>query len=113
MNIMPIKAELMSMHLGLIPAMDNKDTCTITVITDSPNPLQRIILPIASKMMAFLNRSSQNTIQFWQCPKKTEWSQHKLVNNQVKAFNGTPTCPSKNLYLFSRKKKCGSTLKEW
>jgi len=57
-NIMPIEAELMSMRLGLIPALNNNNICDITVVTDSisavrkileskTSPFQKSILPIA------------------------------------------------------------------
>jgi len=124
MNIMPIEAELMSMCISLIPALDNPNTCDITVVTDSiytarkileskMSPFQKSILPIAIQIKAFLSRSNRNAIHFWQCPKKAEWPQHKLVDDQVKASNGTPTCPSKNSHLFSQKKECDNILKEW
>jgi len=124
MNITPIEAELMSMRLSLIPALDNINTCNITVITDSisaarkileskTSPFQKSILPIASQIKAFLSRDNRNTIHFWQCPKKAEWPRYNLVDDQVKASNGTPTCPSKNSHLFSQKKECDNILKEW
>jgi len=124
MNITPTEAEIMAMRIGLIPAMDIANVCSITVITDAlpaarkilesqPNPLQKAILPLVEKMRAFLSQDSQNSIQFWQCPKKVEWPQHKLVDNQVKASKDEPILPSKNSHLFSKKKKYDSALKEW
>jgi len=124
MNIASIKAELMSMCISLIPAMDNEDTHEIIVITDSItaaskilesqiNPLQKIVIPLTSRIKSFLSRDNRNTIHFWQCPKKAEWPRHKLVDDQVKATSDIPILPSKNSYLFSKKKECNDTLKEW
>jgi len=124
MNITPMEAELMSIRIGLIPAMDNKDNHQILVITNAiltakkilesqPNPLQKAILPIAGGMKTFFSRDSRNIIHFWQCPNKAKWPRHKLVDDQVKAATNIPTHPSRNLYLFSRKKECNDGLKEW
>jgi len=41
------------------------------------------------------------------------FTRHKLVDDQVKATASTPTLPSKNSFLFSRKKECDNILKEW
>jgi len=35
------------------------------------------------------------------------------VDNQVKVAVNIPIYPSRNLYLFSRKKECDNALKEW
>jgi len=124
MNIIPIKAELMSIHIGLIPAIDNKDTHQILIITDTisaaknilesqPNPLQKSILSIANNMKSFFSRDNRNVIHFWQCSNKTEWPRHKLVDDQVKAAKNRPIYPSRNLYQFNRKKECNDALKEW
>jgi len=64
-------------------------------------------------MKTFFSRDSRNVIHFWQCPNKAKWPRHKLVDDQVKAATNIPTHPSRNLYLFSRKKECNNALKEW
>ena len=124
MNITSMEAKLMSICIGLILAMNNEDNHQILVIIDTisaakkilesqPNPLQKSILPIAIGMKAFLGRDSRNVIHFWQCPNKAEWLRHKLVDDQVKAAVNIPIHPSRNSYLFSRKKECDDALKEW
>jgi len=118
---MSIKAKLMSMHIGL---MNNEDTHEIIIITDSItvaskilesqiNSLQKIIILLTSRIKSFLSRDNKNAIHFWQCPKKTEWPRHKLVDDQVKATSDIPILPSKNSYLFSKKKEYNDMLKEW
>jgi len=124
MNIIVVEAKLMAMYIGLIPAMDNKNTCEILIITNAIsavskilesqiNPLQRIILSIADKLKSFLGKNSRNIIYFWQYPKKAEWPRHKLIDDQVKVPSNRPICPSRNSYLFSKKKEYNDILKEW
>ena len=52
-------------------------------------------------------------IYFWYCSSKAEWPRHKCVDNQVKASTCIPTFPSKESYLFSKKKECNNTLCKW
>jgi len=66
-----------------------------------------------TRLQSFLGKDKRNAIHFWYCPSKVEWPRHKLVDDQVKAANDTPTLPSRNSFLFSRKKECDDTLKEW
>jgi len=67
MNITPVEAELMAIHIGLTPAMEINDTHDITVITDSimaakkileshVNSFQNITLPLISNIKSFLGR---------------------------------------------------------
>jgi len=96
----------------------------ITVITGSiavarkilefkVDPLQNMFIPLASVVKTFLSKNSRNKIHFWYCPSRAEWPKHKLVNDQVKASSCTPIFPSKESYLFSKKKECDNTLCEW
>jgi len=124
MNITPLEAELMSMCLGLTPTPANNSAHNITIITDSmgmakkllesrPNPHQRAVLSIINLIKSFLSKDNRNAIHFWQCPKKAKWPRHKLVDDQVKTSNDTPTLSSKNSHLFSQKKEVDDILKEW
>jgi len=108
MNIISIKAELMAICIGLIPAMKNNDTHNIIVITNSitatskvlkshVNLFQNIIIPLAARIKSFLSKDNRNAIYYWYCPSKAEWPRHRLVNNQVKAADNTLTLPSKNV----------------
>ena len=40
-------------------------------------------------------------------------TRHKLVDDQVKATDNTLILPSRNSYLFSKKKKYDDIIKEW
>jgi len=124
MNIIPVEAELMAIRIGLIPAMENPMNHFILVVTDAisaakqilesrPNSLQKAILPIASSMKSFLEKDRRNSIYFWQYPNKAQWPRHKLVDEQVKVAENLPVHPSRNSFLFSRKKECDDVLKEW
>ena len=124
LNVTPIEAELMAIHTGLIPAMEIDGVHEIMVITDSiavakkileskVNPLQNMFIPLASAIKTFFSKDGRNNIRFWYCPSKAEWPRHKLVDDQVKASACTPTFPSKESHLFSRKKECDNILCEW
>jgi len=124
MNITSIKAELMAIHIGLLLIMKDDNNYYITVITDLLattrkilnlyiNPLQTIIASLVEKIKNFLNKNNHNTINFWYCSSKTEWSRHKLVDDQVKQASNALTNLSKNLFLFSKKKKCNNFLRKW
>ena len=78
---MSIKAELMSICLSLLPAMENENTQNIIVIINfiaavykildsKTNPFQNTVIPLASKIKSFLNRDNRSAIYFWHCPKK-------------------------------------------
>jgi len=95
-NVISLKAELMAIHTGLISAMEIDDTHDIIVITDSiaagrkileskVDPLQNIVIPLASTIKSFFNKDSRNKIHFWYCLNKTKWPRHKLIDEQVKA----------------------------
>jgi len=44
----------------------------------------------------------------------SQWLREAVYDNdQVKASTDQPVLPSKNLYLFSKKKECDDILKEW
>jgi len=113
--------ELMAICTGLIPAMEINNVYDITVITDSitaarkileskVDPLQNMFIPLAAAVKTFLSKDGRNKIRFWYCPSRAEWPRHKLVDNQVKASSCAPTFPSKESYLFSKKKEYNNIL---
>jgi len=124
MNVTYVEAELMAISIGLTHAIECSDSHNITVITDllvavrkilesQVNPFQKLVIPIANKIKTFLCKDERNNIHFWYCPSKAEWPKHNLVNRQVKEAEDNPTLPSKNSFLFSKKKECNSLLNEW
>jgi len=88
-------------------------TAASKILVSKVNPFQNIVILLATKIKSYLNKDTRNTIHFWYCPSKAEWPRHKLVDNQVKANNNSSMLPSKNSYLFSKKKECNDMLKEW
>jgi len=72
-----------------------------------------MFLLLASAIKTFLSKDGRNEIYFWYCPIKAEWPRHKLINDQVKASTCISTFPSKDLYLFSKKKECDNILCKW
>jgi len=103
---MSVKAKLMAICIGLIPVIANNDTYNIIVITDSIttaskvlesniNSFQNIAIPLATKIKSFLSKNNRNAIYFWHCPSKVKWPKHRLINDQVKATDNTPTLPNK------------------
>jgi len=123
-NITSIKAELMAICLGLIPAMEEENVHNIIVITNSitaakkffeskTDPLQNMFILVTSAIDSFFQKDGRNKIQFWFCPSKAKWPKHKLVDDQVKADKCAPIFPSKELHLFNKKKECDNILSEW
>ena len=123
-NVTSIEAELMAIRTGLISAMEKDNIHDIIVITDSitmakkilesrVDPLQNIVIPIASAIKTYLKKDGRNKIHFWYYPSRAKWPRHQLVNDQVKASECVPVFPCKESYLFSKKKECDNILYEW
>jgi len=123
-NITLIEAELMAIHLGLISAMEEENIHNIIVITDSitaakkvfeskTDPLQNMFILVTLAINSFFRKDGRNKIQFWFCPSKAKWPKHKLVDDQVKADKCAPIFPSKESYLFNKKKEYDNILSEW
>ena len=123
MNVIPVEAELMAIHIGLSFALDSHDNCNITIITNSLviarkimelhiNSLQVVVALLALKIKTFLSKDNHNTIQFWHCPNKAEWPRYQLIDRQAKESHDLPIFSSKNSYLFSKKKEYDDILCE-
>ena len=77
--------------------------------------IRKISINILTTSIRFFNNSTRgnyNHIYFWYCPSKAEQPRHKIVNTQVKEADDFSILPSKNSFLFSRKKECNDILKE-
>jgi len=114
----------MAIRTGLISAMEIDNIHNINVITDSiaaarkileskVDSFQNMFIPLASAVKIFLSKDGRNKIHFWYCPSRAEWPKHKLVDDQVKASLYIPIFPSKESYLFSKKKECDNILCKW
>ena len=83
-------------------------------VTESKvNPLQNIVILLASAIKFFFSKDGRNEIHFWYCPSKAKWSSHKLIDEQVKVNTCVPTFLSKDSHLFSKKKECDNILCKW
>ena len=52
-------------------------------------------------------------IEFWECPSKSNWKLHKLINIEMKSFNLMPLLLNKNSWNFSRKSECDNIVNKW
>jgi len=123
-NIIPLETELMTIHIGLIPAIEIDNIYVITVITDSittarkileskVNPLQNMFIPLASTIKSFLSKDGKNKNSLLVLPQKSQMAKYKLIDNQVKANACILTLPNKELHLFNKKKECNNILCKW
>ena len=113
----------MAIYMGLISAMEKNNIHDIIVIIDSiiavkkilkskVNPFQNIFIPIVSAIEIYLRKDGRNKIHFQYYSSKAKWPRHQLVNDQVKASKCAFLFPSKESYLFSKKKKYNNILYE-
>jgi len=123
-NIIPLEAELMAIHIGLMLVLENTEAYHIIVITDllaagnkiislGDQHLQKSIIPIAAKIQTFLEKDRCNSIHFWYCPSKLKWPRHALVDKEAKMSHVPPILSEKNLFLLSKKKECDLLLESW
>ena len=64
-------------------------------------------------LVAFFNKSSSNTINFWDCPSKDKWAHHSIVDKETKQFICNPLLPYKSLWDFSKKIESDLIINEW
>ena len=77
------------------------------------HPYQLQSIAIAQDLRAFLNKHTQNSIDFWDCPSNAEWSHHVLVDKETKKFNLTPILLCKALCNFNKKEECNNIIRTW
>ena len=51
------------------------------------HPFQIHIAAILRELHFFFSHSQDNSIKFWECPSRCNWSLHKVVNKETKSFN--------------------------
>jgi len=74
---------------------------------------QCTIIPIASKIKTFLDKDKYNSIYFWYCPRKLKWPRQAMIDKEVKVSNYYSVLPSKNSFLFIKKKEYDNILESW
>ena len=68
---------------------------------------------VLSELREFFNRRNTNTIEFWECPSKSNWHLHKAVDSDTKLFNLTPLLPNKYSWDFSKKLESDNIINTW
>ena len=81
-------------------------TCLLT-------PFQVYSVTILAELWWFFLQHQNNFIEFWECPSHLNWSLHKAVNKETKAFNPTPLFPNKTSWDFGKKSKSDEILNIW
>ena len=68
---------------------------------------------ILTELRKFFLWHHDNSIEFWKCPSYLNWSLHKLVNKEAKAFNPSLLFPCKTSWDLSKKRECDDILNVW
>ena len=61
----------------------------------------------------FFKRNDCNSLKFWDCPSKDNWSLHKVVDKETKKFNLTLLFLCKSSWEFSQKSECDELINKW
>jgi len=118
------EAELFAIRCSINQASNQEDISKIIVITDfiyvakkffdlSLHPYQIYIVAILNKLHKFFVRNQNNSIKFWECSSQLNWTLHKVVDKDLKAFNPSLVFSCKISWNFSRKTKCDSIINNW
>ena len=123
-NVMSFEAEFFTIRCGIIQAICSHEIFKIIVVMDSihaENKIFNLSLHMLQKQAAlilkdlreFFNHHHENIIEFWECPSKSNWKLHKVVDTETKLFNLTSLMPNKNFWDFSRKLECDDIINKW
>ena len=103
--------ELFTIRCSINQASNYNDISKIIIVTNSihvaknffdslSHPFQAYSVVILSELWEFFLQHQSNSIEFWECPSHFNWSLHKVVNKETKAFNSTPLFPCKTSWDF-------------
>ena len=123
-NITSTEAKFFAIRYGINQATPLQDISKIIVITDSIHVAEKIFNPsthmlqkqaalILNNLRMFFNRHHENTIEFWECPSKSNWKPHKNINIKTKSFNLIPLFPNRNSWDFSKKSEYDNIVNKW
>ena len=95
------EAELLTIRCGINQASNYEDIFKIIVITDFIYVAKKIFDPslhsyqihmvaILNKLHKFFVGNQNNLVEFWKCPSRLNWTLHKAVDKDSKAFNPLP-----------------------
>ena len=123
-NITSTEAELFSMRCGINQAVNIPGISKIVIIIDSIYAIKRIFdsslrlfqihaASISNKLREFFLLSTNNLIEFWECPSCCNWLLHKMVDRKTKQFCQIPLFPCKLSWDFSKKSEYDNIIKNW
>jgi len=123
-NITSTKAEFFAIRCSINQAAYLQDISKIIVVMDSIHVAKKIFDPflnmlqkqaalILNDLRKFFNHHHENTIKFWEYPRKSNWKLHKIINIETKSFNLTPLFLNKNSWGFSQKSECNGIINKW
>ena len=123
-NVTTTEAKLFAIRCGISQATNIKDISKIIVITDLlhtaqknfdylSHPFQIHSVSILNELRKFFLQNWNNSIKFWECPNRCNWSLHKSVDRETKQFHPIPHFPCKMSWDFSKKSKCDDILFSW
>jgi len=123
-NITSTEAEFFAIRCSINQAVYLQDIFKIIVVMDSIYVAKKIFNPsshmlqkqtalILNDLRKFFSCKQENTIEFWECPSKSNWKLHKNFDIKTKSFNLTPLSLNKNSWDFSKKSECDNIVNIW
>ena len=123
-NITSSEAEFFAIRCGINHTVLSYETSKIIIVTDSihvakkifdsfSHILQKQAAFILSELREFFNYHNMNTIEFWECPSKSNWHLYKAVNLDTKSFNLTSLLSNKCSWDFSKKLESNNIINTW
>jgi len=123
-NITSTKAELFTIRCSVNQATNSSGISKIIVIIDSIHaakkifdtllhPFQIHMAAILRELHFFFSQSQDNSIKFWECSSRCNWSFHKVIDKETKLFNPTPLFPCKLSWDYNKKIKCDDLANRW
>jgi len=123
-HITSTEAELFTIRCSINQASNRDNISKIIIVTNSIHVAKRIFNPfshlfqvhsvaILTELRKFFLQHQNNSIEFWECSSCLNWSLHKAVNKETKAFNLIPLFPSKTSWDFSKKNESDNILNVW
>ena len=123
-NVTSSEAEFFAIRCGIIQAVCSHEIFKIIIITNFIHAAKKIFNPslhifqkqaalILKNIREFFNCHHENVIEFWECPSKSNWKLHKVVDIKTKSFNLAPLLSNKNSWDFSRKSECNDIINKW
>jgi len=123
-HVISTEAKLFAIRCSINQASNHNNISKIIIATDSIYEAKRIFDPsshsfqahlvaILAELCSFFLQHQNNSIEFWECPSHLNWSLHKAVNKETKAFNPILLFLSKTSWDFSKKRESDDILNAW